>query len=135
MQIHCQRLSANHPVSFEIAFTLDPPLLPVKGNIEFIDKNPDQLGLQIGRRTKNGLEESTLSCRTDNPAALEVWRKVADRLKNMTKAGITIVNRQSGDKRFYRSFRYTKGAEALEGNGVEMISPSGPTKQQVFLGN
>lgn len=118
----------------EIAFTLTPPALPANGRMEFIDKNPDQLSLQIGRQTKHGLEESCLSARTADSVALAAWRKIANRLKNRTKQGVTAINRESGVSASYKSIRYTQGAEALENAGVAMVPPQGPRGPRIILG-
>ena len=124
-----------NPIPFrEVAFMLVPPALTAKGRMEFIDKNRDQLSIQIGRQTANGLEESILSCRTDNDDTLAIWRTITNRLKQQTQAGVTAINRQSGISAYYRSTRYTQGAKALEISGVAMVPFQGSNGPRILLG-
>jgi hypothetical protein len=109
----------------ELAFTLCHPNLPAKGNMEFWDKNPDVLRLQIGRRSEKGVEESHLSARTENAAALAVWKKIAKRLKSMTEKGALAVQPKTGAAGPARGHRYTAGARALEATGVPMVTITG----------
>ncbi|MEZ6056391.1 MAG: hypothetical protein R3C01_06770 [Planctomycetaceae bacterium] len=118
----------------EIAFTVSSPMLPVKGRMEFIDKNPDQLSLQIGRQTNNGLEPSSMSGRTDNQNALAVWKKIANKLKKQTMQGITAINRETGISAYNKSTRYTKIAKLLETDGVAMLPLQGPNGPRITLG-
>ncbi|MEO1173980.1 MAG: hypothetical protein AAFX94_18330 [Myxococcota bacterium] len=108
----------------EIAFTLDPPKLPVKNSNEFLDLNPSALRLDIGRLSEHGLHESCLSARTTDRRSLEAWRKFARRLRKTTKAGAVAVNPVTGATAMARNHRYTAGAKALSDKGVE-IKPIG----------
>lgn len=118
----------------EIAFTQKLPDLSAKGRMEFIDKNPCQLSLQIGRLTNQGLEQSWLSSRTDKGEELAVWRKIAGRIKKQTKQGVTAVNRVTGVSAAYKSFRYTEGAKSIETCGEKMVPPQGPNGPTIILG-
>lgn len=109
----------------ELAFSLKRPRLPARENLELADKNPDLLRLQIGRKSKKGLVESSLSARTDNPAALTVWKKISKRLKDMTEKGVLGVQPETGDTDAYPGHRYTRGAKALEESGVPMLTITG----------
>jgi hypothetical protein len=119
----------------ELAFTLRQPNLPAKGNMEFWDKNPDVLRLQIGRRSEKGVEESHLSARTENAAALAVWKKIAKRLKAMTEKGALAVQPRTGATGPARGHRYTLGAKALEATGVPMLTITGVILKLGQLGN
>ena len=109
----------------EVAFTLGHPNLPAKGNMEFWEKNPDVLRLQIGSKSEKGVEESHLSARTENATTFAVWKKIAKRLKSMTEKGALAVNRKTGDTGPARGHRYTAGAKALEASGVLMLDIRG----------
>lgn len=109
----------------ELTFTLLHPSLPAKGNMELWDKNPDVLRLQIGRRSSKGMEESHLSARTKNAAALAVWKKIAKRLKDMTEKGALAVQPETGATSLARGHRYTAGAKELEASGVSMLTIAG----------
>jgi hypothetical protein len=106
-------------------FTLGTPTLPAANELDFGDKNPDALRLDIGERSKNELRESWLSARTENAAALAVWKKIAKRLKAMTEKGALAVNSKTGDTGPARGHRYTLGAKALQTSGVPMLDLGG----------
>lgn len=116
------------------AFTIDSPHLPVEHELDHADKNPDHLRLQVGRREPAILEQSWLSCRTENEAVYGIWKKIASKLKKQTIQGITAVNRQTGVSAYYKSFRYTVGAKSLEVAGVTMLPPQGPNGPKIILG-
>jgi len=116
------------------AFTIDSPYLPVGHELDHADKNPDHLRLQVGKCDAASLEESWLSCRTENDAAYGVWKKIASRLKKQTIQGITAVNRQTGVSVFYKSGRYTEGAKAIEERGATMLPPQGLNGPKIVLG-
>lgn len=109
----------------QLTFTVHKPRLPAKGNMELWDKNPDALNLQFGRGTENGLVESHLLARTENAAALAVWKKIAKRLKGMTEKGALAVQPKTGATGSARDHRYTAGAKALEASGVAMLTITG----------
>lgn len=116
------------------AFTVDTPHLPVEHELDHADKNPDHLRLQVGKCDSTGLEQSWLSCRTENAAAFGTWKKIAKKLKAITLSGITSTNRQTGASGEHKSFRYTTGAKALEDQGVTMLSTVGPKGPITKLG-
>ncbi len=109
----------------ELAFTLERPVLPVVSNLDFYDKNSNKLRLDIQRPTKDGLRQTWLACRTNDTTALSVWKQIAKRLKKITKAGVIVVNPNSGCSAPCSSFRYTAGAKALECEGVRMLPAAG----------
>ena len=111
--------------SRELAFTLTQPVLPVNNNIDFYDKNPDSLRLDIERVTNNELRQTWLTCRTDNSVAFGVWRKIAKRLKSSTLSGVVVVDPNTGAAVSSRSFRYTTGAKGLALAGVTMRPTAG----------
>jgi hypothetical protein len=108
-----------------IAFTLQPPVLTEETGNRFFDHNPDALILDPGRLTEKGLEESWLSARTSDVAALEVWKRVAKKLRGITKAGAIAINPKTGATAKIRDFRSTVGARALQAKGVRMLPVSG----------
>lgn len=117
------------------AFTVDAPNLPVEHELDHGDKNPDHLRLEVGKFDLSSLWESWLSCRTNNKAVYDIWKKVALKLRKQTLAGVTGVNRQNGMRVFYKSGRYTNGAKLLEEAGVSMIPPQGPNGPKILLGD
>lgn len=108
-----------------LVFMLSDPILPAKGNMDFGAKNPDCLWLDIGKMNKNGLVEAGLSARTDNALALTIWKKVANRLKEITKKGALAVQADTGATGSARTHRYTSGAKALEDEGITMLTITG----------
>jgi hypothetical protein len=136
-EVDCADLDSYFSDSSEFhrwAFTVDAPHLPVEHELDHADKNPDHLRLQVGKCDPTSLEQSWLSCRTENETAYGIWKKIASRLKKQTMQGITAVNRQTGVSASYKSFRYTEGAKLLEAEGVIMLPPQGPNGPRVMLG-
>lgn len=117
------------------ALTVDAPHLPVEHELDHADKNPDHLRLEVGKCEPSSLGESWLSCRTNNKAIYDIWKKIASKLKKQTLVGVTGVNRQNGVSVFYKSSRYTKGAKSLEDAGVTMLPPQGPNGPKIILGD
>lgn len=109
----------------ELAFTLDRPVLPVQSGMDFWDKNPDAMRLNIERPSQKGLRQTCLAARTEDTAALLVWRGIARRLKGVTAAGVAVTNPDTGVSVRERTFRYTPGAKALESRGVPMLPIAG----------
>jgi hypothetical protein len=109
----------------EFMFTVTDPVVEGTGNMKILDENPGALRLTIERKTKEGLGQSGLDVRTDDPALLPIWRAVARRLKGMTKAGVTIVNPITGDRGWYRTFRYSSGAKAWADSGIPILGLGG----------
>ena len=116
------------------AFTVDAPHLPVEHELDHADKNPDHLRLDVGKCDSASLEQSWLSCRTENKAAYGTWKKIAKKLKTMTLSGVTSTNRQTGVSGEHKSFRYTTGAKALEDQGITMLPTVGPKGPITKLG-
>ena len=110
-----------------LVFTLTKPNLSGADQLEFINQNPEQMLLDVGKMIPKGLEQSWLAARTSDPSVLGVWKAVAKRLKGMTSAGATTVNQINGATGKSRSHRYTEGAKALQLQGVNMVSLTGTT--------
>lgn len=108
-----------------LQFTLGTPTLPATDELDFGNKNPDALRLDIGERSKNELRESWLSARTENASALAIWKKIAKRLRGITEKGTLGIQPDTGVTRPVRLHRYTAGAKALEASGVPMLTITG----------
>jgi hypothetical protein len=106
-------------------FTLGEPVLSVAQELDFGDKNPDSLRLDIGTADREGVRESWLSARTRDPSALAAWKKIAKRLKSMTEQGATATNPKTGATGPARSHRFTRGAKGLEATGTAMLTITG----------
>ena len=92
--------------------------------MRFCDRNPDALYLDVGVYDNMGLHESHLSARTNN-AAIAVWKKIAKRLKEITKRGATATNPETGGSGPARSQRFTEGAVKLHKAGVPLLTITG----------
>lgn len=106
-------------------FTLGKPILPVAHELDFGDKNPDSLRLDIGTLDEDGVRESWLSARTENPAAITKWKKIAKRLKTITEQGATAINPKTGGVGPVKSHRFMEGAKRLEATGTPMLTITG----------
>jgi hypothetical protein len=109
----------------ELAFSLHEPVWPATSQLNFYDKNPNGLRLDIKRKEPKGLEQTLLTASTSDPVALSVWKKIAKRVKGMTQAGVVGVNPDTGATALFRSFRFSPGAKALEASGVAMLPFAG----------
>ena len=110
-------------------FTIESPVLSVAHELEFSARNPDSLRLDVGRRTENGLNESWLCARTENPVALATWKTVAKRLKRITVKGAIAINPKTGASSPARGHRFTQGARVLASSGVAMLTVTGNVLQ------
>lgn len=106
-------------------FTIGRPVLPVAHELDFGDKNPDSLRLDIGTLGGDGLRESWLSARTENPATFATWKKIAKRLKSLAEQGATAVNPKTGGMGPAKWHRFTEGAKRLEATGIPMLTITG----------
>jgi hypothetical protein len=106
-------------------FTVGKPVLPVAHELDFGDKNPDSLRLDIGTLGEDGLRESWLSARTENPAAIAMWKQIAKLLKSLTEQGATAINPKTGGIGPAKGHRFTEGAKRLEATGIQMLTITG----------
>ena len=111
------------------------PNLDVQSKLEFERDNIDELVLDVGHLSEEGLRESWLACRSENTDAMSKWRQIAKDLKSKTSAGVTAINRQNGVSAFYKSDRYSQGAKELEDAGTRMLPIQGPDGPFIRLGN
>lgn len=99
--------------------------LDCKTKNEFLDKNQNICHFDIGRLFNNNLEESFFSVKTDNEDMLNISKQIAKELKKITKAGVTAINPDSGEKSYIRTNRYTIAAEHLLKKGISMLPAGG----------
>jgi len=111
------------------------PKLDIQSKLEFERANDDELVLDVGRVSEEGLRESWLACRSDTPDALAKWRRIVKDLKAKTHAGVTAINRQNGVSAFYKSHRYSQGAKELEDAGTPILPIQGSGGPIIRLGN
>lgn len=106
----------------ELMFTLDRPANEVAYN-EIEKSNPNALFLKLGAETHGTIGESWLvtAPQMESEVASRCWRKVANDLKKMTKAGAWGENKRTGGRAFYRNHRYTKGAVSAQQDGLELV--------------
>lgn len=92
---------------------------------EFLKKNSGSIEFDVGRSTDNSLNESALSFMSDDEAAYSIAKKIATRLKKITKAGVIAVNPDSGAEAKIRTHRYTKGAKLKYDEGFKILPVAG----------
>lgn len=126
-------IACSHDVKRLLLFASEPNL-NVKNKVEFDRSNHDELVLDIGHLSEQGLGESWLACRTENPDALKKWRHIAKHLRANTRAGVTGISRQNGVAAFYRSHRYSQGAKDLEEAGTPILPCQGSNGPIIRLG-
>jgi hypothetical protein len=91
----------------------------------FYDLNPGTIGLDIGRLTERGLEESALTFMSDDADKIAIANKVASKLKKITKAGVVAINPNTGKQAKVRTHRYTADAKKLYDEGVKIVPLGG----------
>lgn len=111
-----------------VAITLKPPVLAVGALNEFLDRNSSALLLDIGRQTVEGLRESWLTAKTEDPGLYSKWKKFADRLRSITKLGTVAINPQTGASMSLKGHRFSPGAKKLESEGVPMLPVAGTSR-------
>ena len=109
----------------EFVFTIKNPVLPAASIFDFKEKNPTLLRATLPKMSKEGLRQISLSTRTDDPESLVVWKKIAVRLKQITRTGVIVRNPETGAISQSRTFRYTSGAKSLAVTGVPMLPVAG----------
>jgi hypothetical protein len=119
------KLSEAKALYEELGLTLQQPRLPAKDNVDFYLNNPARLRITLARKEPAGLRQIGLSARTDDVDALAIWKKIARRLKGITRAGVVVMNPDTGASGPERTFRYTAGAKALASSGVPMLPIAG----------
>jgi len=100
----------------KVVFTEILADLTATGGLEFMDRNPAAMVLDVGRLVPRGLEESSLSTMEATP----LWKKIATDLKRKAPAGVIGTSEKSGDSTFYRDHRVTAGAKALSEQGIAL---------------
>jgi hypothetical protein len=116
---------ANPSKDQTLFFTLGAPSFPGNSSMDFYDMNQDALRLNIGKFDKQGLRESHLSARTSNTAAMAVWKKIAKRLKAITKQGATATNPKTGHTGPAPWQRFTEGAVKTHKAGIPLLTVTG----------
>ena len=97
--------------NISIALLQDEALLTANSRQEFKRVNSSAVLIDIGNETKFGLQESSLSFGSDNEEFYRIAKKIAARLKRITKAGAIAINPDTGAEAIMRSFRYSAGAK------------------------
>jgi hypothetical protein len=93
--------------------------------MDFHDKHMDRLIIHLPTRKSEGLRQVALDARTGDPEVLSIWKKIARRLKGMTRAGVIVMNPDTGASGWERTFRYTEGAKEMASAGVPMLPIGG----------
>jgi hypothetical protein len=114
------------PKSFneDVVFTKEPPFR-LNTFKDIHREMPDSLRLNIGKSTKDRLEECFLSARTDDMQAYTVWKKIAKKLKAITSKGAIATNPDTGARGPAKSHRFTKGAIKAHNEGVQLVTGTG----------
>lgn len=111
-----------------IALVLGKPI-PTAGTMsQLLERNPDALILDIGRKGGEGLKESWLTASTSNAEALKAWRKLAKIIRSMTKTGAIAVNPSTGATAKLKDHRFSDGAMRLDAKGVPMLPAAGTSR-------
>jgi len=116
------------PRVWRVLATFAPPDLAATTMNNFLDRNPDALQLELGRKTATGLQESWLTGRTDNPERLAAFKRMRRKVEKMTRTGVTAVNPDTNASAPAKTRRFSEGAKALEQQGVPMYPIAGKSR-------
>lgn len=108
----------------ELAFSIGIPPISATNALGFSQSNPNCSYMDIGRISEVGLEQSCFSATAVDRSVLDVWKKLARRLRALTKTGVCAVNLNTGESVSIKSFRYSKGAIEAEASGISILSPA-----------
>jgi hypothetical protein len=114
-----------------VAFTLYPVQHDYSSKYDFLTSNPNALVLNIGALTSKGLNESWLSCKTDDDESLKKWKSLASIIKKKTLAGATAFDPKSGESCVVKNHRYTIGARELSKSQVEILPIAGSARYRL----
>lgn len=128
------RKQITDPFVKQCSFLIRPFDSSIKYQIDFCERYPDQMILNIGHRTSDGLQESWLGYKTDNSNAIAIWKQIVKDIKSNTKPGITLTNFRSGVTSIEKRYRYSHGAQVLESQGVPMLPLAGKEGASIKLG-
>jgi hypothetical protein len=101
------------------------PDLQAENQLEFYDRNPYFISFHFGRRSAEGLRQSSMGYRTDDEQTITIGKEISKKLKEIAKAGVRITNPNTGASSVYKIFRYTDRALALEQSGMQMLPSAG----------
>lgn len=108
-----------------IALGYGDPDMTAKTPYEFMVRNPDWLAVDIGDLSADGIRESVVGARTDEPRALKAWRAIVKKLKSETKSGLWGFNPSTTDRHFYKAWRYTNAAGERARQGLKLLPVGG----------
>lgn len=112
--------SVQYKHSGEIFISIDKLDLSARSRMEFFDKNDGVIALKIGARSQKQIVESSISFSTADSEKRKVGQKALRQIRSITQAGVTAVNRNTGEKAKISALRFTKGAREAYQAGVEI---------------
>jgi hypothetical protein len=116
---------APDPVIRQFVMTVDPPHLAARTSREFYDHNPSLLVMDLPRIEGDALYQVSISATSDEEKQTKLWRHIIRQWKKNLTYGVTVINPDTGASVYERTFGYTRGALALERNGVQMHPVAG----------
>lgn len=110
---------------YEAVLLVNEPQLEASNQLQFYDRNVGCITFSFGRWLPQGLRQSSMGFKTDDDATIFAGRKILKRLREISKAGVLIINPKTGASQVSKTYRYTAGALALEKSGVQMLPIGG----------
>lgn len=120
--------AASETTSLSVYLFFKRPDLDATTRLKFYDLNPGGIVIDIGRLTAQGLKQSAISTKTEDPLMYEFAKALANCLRKISHAGVTAINIDTGVSHLNKSSRYTDGAKKLEQDGVPMLLFAGGVK-------
>jgi hypothetical protein len=107
--------------TLKISLFTQKPNMDADNEYEFLDKNPNDLYICIGRYCDNVLWESSISTIAKDVEILKLWKKIIKNFKSRTLHGAWFVNPDINYKEFDKNRRYTQAAKNLYLDGVKIV--------------
>ncbi len=122
-----QRLNDLSSADLGVSYLLSQQPLNLEANSKnmTLELNPGCVIVEVGKMTEFALHESCLSFVSEDHEEIGTAKKVTSRLKKITRAGVDVVNSESGATGRIRSHRYSEGARIKCKEGLKLIPLSG----------
>lgn len=97
----------------------------------FLDFNMGSTIVNIGKMTDSSLQETSISCKSENPDDLEFTKKAINLFRKITKTGAYAFKPGEDGELFYKNHRYSQGAKDLYDKGYEIKPIAGSIRHRL----
>ncbi len=109
----------------ELLFSTSPPVLPARGTLDLVEKNPNALRLPSAGELRKVLANRRFQEGGENAEASRIWNKIGRQVKKLSTTGVLVVHPETGETSPAPRFRFTAGAKAFDASGGALLSFTG----------